>query len=207
MADFLIEDARAETLEEVETALIRLYRSLGVMFTSLDSKNIKSLTTDKTKISSENGCTSIDGAKLVMKDANGTTRLEIGEDDGTFKFLLKNRHGRTSLTLSSDGDAVFSGDISTEEDAYIGDNLYLGIGDTDDKEIRFYDGGNDDSKHVRIKAHKDAQGFATLRIIADKIALSTLSGVVDSVGNSFVTATPYSAYVTINGVDYPVNFR
>ena len=62
MADFLLEETNAESLEEVQTALIRLYRSLEVMLSSLDSKNIKSITTDKTKISSEDGTTYIDGA-------------------------------------------------------------------------------------------------------------------------------------------------
>lgn len=208
MADFLIEDTRAQTVEEIQTALIRLYRSLEVMLSSLDSKNVKSLTTDKTKIASENGCTSIDGAKIVMKDAHDRVRLEMGEENGRFIFNLKNAAGDNAITLSSNGDAVFSGDIMTESDAYVGNGLYLGRDNSGgSKQIMFFDGGNDDSKHVRIRAEKDALGFASLKISADKIVLATLSGVEDYMGNSFVTATPNSAYVTINGTDYPVHYR
>ena len=205
MADFLLENSSPETLEEVQTALIRLYRSLEVMLSSLDSKNILSITTDKTLVSSEDGSTYLDGAKLVMKDENGTVRLEMGKENGVFVFSLKNSLGRTSLTLSSSGDAVFSGDIITDEDAYVGNNIYLGSESSDPKEIMFFADAQDDSRRVRIRAVRDGGNVATLKIVADKIELSTLSGVTDGYGNRFVT-TNFNPYVTIDGVDYPVHF-
>lgn len=205
MADLLIEQSNPESLEEVQTALIRLYRSLEVMLTSLDSKNVKSITTDKTLVSSEDGSTYLDGARLVMKDQNGTVRLEMGKKNGAFVFALKNAHGQTSLTLSSSGDAVFSGDIRTDEDAYIGNNIYLGAQSSAPKEIMFFSDANDDSRRVRIRAARNQNNVATLRIIADKIELSTLSGVTDGYGNSFVT-TNFTPYVTIDDEYYPVHW-
>ena len=140
-----------------------------------------------------------------MKDANDTVRLEMGQKNGVFVFRLKNARGRTSLSLSSSGDAVFSGDIMTEQDAYVGNNIYLGQDSSDPKEIMFFSDEVDDSRHARILAERDQNNIATLRIIADKIELLTLSGVTNGYGHSFVT-TNFHPYVTIDGVDYPVHF-
>ena len=210
MADFTVENMSGISGGDIETALIRLYKTLDVMFSSLNSQNVKSLQTDKTKIASSDGYTEIDGARIIMRDADDNIRLEIGADEnGNFKFTLNNISGQKSIELSSSGDAVFCGDIETEKDASVGDNLYIGKGDSGEgtKKIQFYDDEHDDAKKVRIEAVKDAQGKVTLRIIAEKVCFSTLYGVCASDGNPFAVAADGNAYVTINGTDYPVHYR
>ena len=88
MADFLPENPQGE---EIEDTLIKLYKTLSVMFSNLDSKNIKSIETGKTKISSGDGYCEIDGGQIIMRDKDGTERLKMGSDkNGNFVFYLKN---------------------------------------------------------------------------------------------------------------------
>ena len=61
-------------------------------------------------------------------------------------------------------------------------------------------------KGEKIIASKASNGLVELRLVANKIALSTLEGVVDGMGNDFLTTT-HEMYVTVNGTDYPVQFR
>jgi len=208
MADFLLDNISGG--EDVADTLIRLYKSLNVMFSNIDSKNVTSLETKKTKISSGDGLTEIDGAKIIMNDAKGKKRLIMGADDsGNFTFTLMNALGEDSLSLSSDGNAVFSGDIKTKNNAEIGNSVFLGKDDVNAgvKTIQFYDDDTDDRKKVRIEAKKDEKGVAELNIVADRITLTTLNGVYDYGGNYFITSSPGGAYVLIDGVEYPVKFR
>ena len=205
MADFIFSMPNGE--ESADT-LIKLYKTLTVMFSNLDSKNVKELSTGKTKISSGDGLCEIDGAKILMRDGSGVCRLEMGSDEGgNFVFTLKNESGDDTLNLSSSGEAVFSGDIKTEKSAEVGNALYLGRDDESagKKLLQFYDDETNDIKKVRIEAEKDASGYVSLKIVADKITISTLSGVEDGYGNSFVT-TSFKPYVEIDGVKYEVKF-
>ena len=205
MADFLIENPEGGNVEDI---LVKLYKTLSVMFSNLDSKNIKSIETEKTKIASKNGYCEIDGAHLIMRDKNGKERLKMGSNEkGEFVFILKNCAGGESLSLSSDGNAVFSGDIKTGNDAEIGNTLYIGKNDEEkgEKLIQFYDGQGNDLKMSKIKAIKDENGDVNIRIVSGKIILSTLDGVYDAFGNSFIT-TSFHPYVEINGEKYEVKF-
>ena len=207
MADFILENVSGG--EDVADTLIRLYKTLSVMFSNLDSKNVKSIETGKTKVSSGDGLTEIDGARIVMNDSNGKCRLVMGAGkEGEFIFKLSNAQGEDTLTLSSDGNAVFCGDILTKKNAEIGNSIFLGREENGEgaKKIQFYDDEKDDSKKIRIEARKDKNGICELYIVADKIKLSTLSGVYDGVGNHFITSSEGGAYVEIGGVRYPVKY-
>ena len=198
-----------DTSEVIET-FGKLLHQLNAIMNNMDSDNVKRLNTNKTVIKSEDGCTEIDGAKLIMRDGSGTERLSIGaEKNGTFVFRLNNAAGQNSIKLSSSGDAVFCGDIETEKNASVGNNLYIGKDETGagEKMIKFYDDAEDDSKQVLIRAVKSESGVTELEIRAEKIKLNTLSGVTDAGGYYFVTTSPYSAYVVIDGTEYPVKFR
>lgn len=193
--------------EDTADTLIKLYKTLSVMFSNLDSKNVKELLTGKTKISSGDGLCEISGAQILMRDKSGE-RLTIGaDDDGNFVFILKNKAGDEALTLSSEGEAVFSGDIKTEKNAEVGNSLYLGRNDKSmgKKILQFYDDGSDLEK-VSLVAEKDENGYVKLKIIADTITLSTFDGVRDGYGNSFVT-TNFKPYVDIDGVRHYVKFK
>ncbi len=207
MADIFIENTG--TCDDLETALIRLKKTLTVILSSLDSKNIKKITTDKTEISSEDGKTTIDGTRIIMKDSMDNTRLEMGAEGESFVFRLKNKYGKDSVTLSDTGDARFCGDIETEKNASVGNNLYLGKTNNQSgtKMLQFYEDEEDDAKKAKIMAIKGSNGIVSLRIVADNIVLSTLDGVSDALGNRFISSSERDAYVTVNGVDFPVKFR
>lgn len=207
MADLLI--GNIWETGDIETALIRLKKTLTVMLTSLDSKNIKKITTDKTEISSSDGRTTIDGTRLVMKDSSGVTRIEMGADGQDFVFRIKNKDGVDSITLSDTGDAKFRGDIETKKNASVGNNLYIGMEDNSEgtKTLQFYDDEEDDAKKAKIIAEKGDNEIVSLRIVANNIVLSTLDGVCDAFGHRFITSSERGAYVTVGGVDYEVKFR
>lgn len=207
MADILIENTGYG--DDLETALIRLKKTLTVILSSLDSKNIKKITTDKTEISSEDGRTTIDGTRIIMKDSMDNTRLEMGAEGDSFVFRLKNKFGKDSVTLSDTGDARFCGDIETEKNASVGNNLYLGKTNNQSgtKMLQFYEDEDDDAKKAKIVAIKGSNGVVSLKLAADKIILSTLEGVWDAFGNRFISSTERDAYVSVNGFDYPVKFR
>jgi dienelactone hydrolase len=70
-----------------------------------------------------------------MRDKNGVERLKMGSDGaGNFVFVLKNSFGGDSLSLSSGGNAVFSGDVKTDKNAEIGNILYIGKNDESEGE-------------------------------------------------------------------------
>lgn len=207
MADLLIDNIGES--DDIETALIRLKKTLSVMLSSLDSQNIKTLKTDKTVISSSDGNTIIDGTKIIMKDICGVTRIEMGADKDKFVFKIKNKMGFDSVSLQDSGDAKFSGDIETEKNASVGNNLYIGATQNScgTKVLQFYDDNIDDAKKAKIIATKATNQIVSLKIVANKIILSTLEGVYDNMGNRFISTSERDAYVTVNGIDYPVEFK
>lgn len=75
------------------------------------------------------------------------------------------------------------------------------------KMLQFYEDEEDDAKKAKIMAIKGSNGIVSLRIVADNIVLSTLDGVSDALGNRFISSSERDAYVTVNGVDFPVKFR
>lgn len=116
-----------------EDGILRLQKDLNYMFYHLDEKNVRRLYTEYCEIKSEEGETEIDGPLLVMKGDPGTTnsttiRLKMGWDEASseFVFNLFGVDGTPTIELNSTGDAVFRGDINTEEDIYVGNRIFLG---------------------------------------------------------------------------------
>jgi len=108
---------------------MRMKKDLNYIMRHLDHSNVKRLYTEYCEIKSEHGETAIDGPELVMKKNGSTTvRLKMGYNPASseFEFNLYNAAGVKTIYLDSSGEAVFSGNIQTDKNAYIGTNLYIG---------------------------------------------------------------------------------
>ncbi len=219
---YIDKDASPEDVVSIFGALLH---NLNEIMNRLTSDNIKSITTDRTVVKSEDGTTSIDSSQIVMLDGNGKKRMILGYNpkSKSFDFSLFNSNGTETLKLSDNGNAVFSGDIEgsritgstitgteidVDKDAVIGNNLYLGKNDEEAgfKRIQFYDDETNDLKKARIEARKDEKGYVTLKLIGDTITISTFDGVKDGYGNRFVT-TNFKPYIKIDDVKYEVKWE
>ena len=112
-----------------EDSMQRLMKDLNYMFTHLDERNVKRLYTEYCNIQSEDGETIIDGPLLTMRKPDSSTiRLKMGWDasSSNFAFGLFTSDGDPSISLNSLGEAVFSGNVNTVKDIYIGNRLFLG---------------------------------------------------------------------------------
>ncbi len=99
-------------MEKLETAVVKMQKNLTWILEHLDSKNVRTLNTNLTEIKSEDGATRLEGARIVMRDAEGALRAVIGKgDNGVFQFCLYDKDGKESIYLNENGDAVFAGDI------------------------------------------------------------------------------------------------
>ena len=63
--------------------------------------------------------------ELIRIKSGGVVRALLGNSEGSFRFVLSNAKGADTVSLDSDGNAVFSGVIKTGEDAEIGKFLKI----------------------------------------------------------------------------------
>ncbi|HAY22601.1 MAG TPA: hypothetical protein DCY27_10645 [Desulfobacterales bacterium] len=102
-----------EDSREIADQLAKMQKYLQWLLSSLDSLNVKEITTNFTRVHSRYGETIIDGPRLLMYDRQATPQLRLkqGYDDitGDFLFRLYNMIGENVLTLSSAGEIVLSG--------------------------------------------------------------------------------------------------
>ena len=87
--------------------------------------------------------------------------------------------------------------IDVTTDLMVGDNIYLGLGnssDGDTKNIQFFDGVGTQVAQIETKMNGD---IADLTIKAAKITLSTMSGVYDWLGNTYLTGNGVNGSFTV----------
>lgn len=201
----------------------------------LDSGNVKYLNTNKTVIRSEDITTHIDGSQLRMFDVDKNARLVMGYNPTTkkYEFTMFNDTGNTTITLDSNGNAIFKGKITASEieggtitgakitggsiksdttidvetDLRVGNNVFVGeaneaSGTT--KKVQFYDDESDD-RRGQIQANKLSSGLVEIKLVANKKRLNALEGIFDYSGAEILSKN-HSMYVTVGGVNYPVQF-
>lgn len=230
MADILINvnaDGFNNSLEEIETAIIRLQRNLSYMFEFLDSKNVRFLNTNQTVIKSGDKTTHIDGSQLKMYDENENLRLVMGYNptSGEYQFELSNADGVATVTLDDDGNAVFTGKITASDieggtitgtriesdstidvttDLTVGENIYLTSEDDSQvgtvKKIQMFDDEND-NKRARIEAERKASDEVELKIVAGKAIISTLYGLFNGADERYAVerAGVSGSFTTVDG--------
>ena len=155
-----------------------------------------------------------------MKDGNETPRLVMGfnpteGEHGKYQFELSNAAGVETMTLDSNGNAVFKGKITAsdieggtikgariesgstidvETDLTVGENIYLTSEDDEEtgttKKIQFFDSpyGN---YRAKIEAERADDDWVEL-IEAGKIKISTPGGFVNSSNQSYLAANGVS---------------
>ena len=239
MAEILINmdlDGFNNNFFEMQEALVKLQKMLYWLLGHLDSMNVKSLSTNETTIKSTDGTTHLDGSQLIMTDGNETPRLVMGfnpteGEHGKYQFELSNAAGVETMTLDSNGNAVFKGKITASDieggtitgasitganitggsitsnttinvgtNATIGESLNLKDGDGIGGRLSIYDGT---APTVLLKS----EGSRPIRLsTSGKIELNSVMGVEDANGKEFIREGYVGMYVTVGGVDYPVNF-
>lgn len=210
-------------IRKIEGAIISLQEYLFWILQVLDSGNVKFLNTNRTVIRSEDRTTHIDGSQLRMLDIDKNARLVMGynSETGKYEFTMYNDSGAATITLDNNGNAVFKGKLqgaSIESDSTIdvttdltvGENIYLTSEDDSQvgtvKKIQMFE-SNDDTERVRIEAERVSNDYVEMNVVASKIKLNTVDGVVSNNNKSFITSDWPYAYVTIGGVNYPVHFE
>jgi hypothetical protein len=147
-----------------EASIAKMKETLEWLLENLNHFNVRQLYTEYCQITSEAGETQIDGPLLVMYDKQVTPvlRLKMGYDTAidTFLFQLFDKSGAVTVSIDSNGKAVFSGslnaatgtfsgslsaatgtfsgNISTALDAYVGKNLHLGPAGTFDTRVIYF---------------------------------------------------------------------
>lgn len=116
MATVSIWEVRGADKELInQIALMR--KDLEEMLENLDSINVKRLNTNITSIKSQHGETVIRGPVLEMYDQQATPvlRLRQGYDEltGDFLFEMYNKAGVKTIGIDSNGDATFTGTITS----------------------------------------------------------------------------------------------
>ena len=84
------------------------------------------LYTDLCSVLSENGKLNIEDSMITMHDASDTLRFECGYNGTRYVFCLYDKNGDRNVYIDDDGNAVFAGVISTQENAEVGANLVVG---------------------------------------------------------------------------------
>ncbi len=195
--------------EAMSEAIVKMQKNLSWLLAHLDSRNVKALNTDLTRIESADGSTTLDGSQIQMRDQNGKLRAVLGKSkNGDFIFELYDRAGRESIHLDEDGNAIFTGNIegSTISGSSIsatlieGSNIRIapnifrdyialehnGVEDT----IGLYYGG------VRIGGIRmlDAGG---MEIFGNKIFIGSPSGTVSIASGASGSFTAGNTHVTV----------
>lgn len=203
MAETLLSQNLSGFSEEgsaVEEAVVKMQKSLFWLLNHLDSRNVQSINTNMTRVQSEDGATTIDGAQLVMLDGKGNRRATLGKKaNGEFVFEIYNDKGNLAIHMNEDGDAVFSGNVEgadiTGANIRIAPNAFKdyialendGVEDT----IGLYYGG------TRIGGIRmlDAGG---MHIFGNKISIGSPDGTVSiAPGASGTFPTPDGRTVTV----------
>ena len=134
-----LNDSLEKRVKDLTNAYIDVMQQIRYLLGTLDSKNVKRLATEFTKISSDRGETTFDGPLITMRDKQTTpvVRLQMGYDpaSGLFVFKMYNTAGDTTVSLDSNGDQIvergtFKGSITigTGDNVFKADSngIYLG---------------------------------------------------------------------------------
>ncbi len=98
--------------EALAEAVVKMQKSLSWLLAHLDSRNVQSINTNLTKVASEDGATTLNGAQILMRDGRGRLRAALGQSaDGSFIFEIYDTSGNAAVHFNEDGNAVFSGNI------------------------------------------------------------------------------------------------
>lgn len=217
---YIDKDASPEDVVSIFGALLH---NLNEIMNRLTSDNIRSITTDRTTVKSEDGTTSIDGSQIVMLDGNGKKRMILGYNskNKNFEFSLFNADGSETLKLSDSGDAVFKGniegskitgsEIDVDKDITVGNNIYIAPHKSNGvKKIHFFDDEtNSVIKEAYIEAETGNDGTTTLTIMAGNLILKTLGEIKTSMllGNYKVVTTNMTPYIEIDGVKHYIKWE
>ncbi|MFT9498243.1 hypothetical protein [Anaerosolibacter sp.] len=114
--------------DELLEIVAKMNKQLDWLLRNMDSLNVTEINTNITRVQSENGETYINGPLLQMYDASSNLRLNMGldVDTNTFLFNMYDNFGNLNMSLNSNGEAVFSGNIETLKNATIGYSLFMG---------------------------------------------------------------------------------
>lgn len=80
----------------------------------------------------------LDGDLLYIEDDTGRRRIDLGNLNSEFVFIIYDKKGNRAVYLNENGDAVFAGSIDTGEDCRIQGELRVGLKGDNDKGISFY---------------------------------------------------------------------
>lgn len=171
MAEFNLPNITSDmTLEQIITTVGKMKKTLEWLLYHMDSKNITEINTNRTTVKSEDGETYIDGPVVKMTDGS-ILRLTMGYDasQDEFNFILYDENGVPSLYLNDNGEAVFSGNIETSKDIYVGNKIYLGdLDNIGNKGIYFATGNEESSIVLNTSGVLDIENWNDINIFSNE---------------------------------------
>lgn len=94
--------------------------------------------TDRNGVHSDNEQLVLDGDLLTIKD-DTRTRIQIGNLNGEFVFIIYDKLGGEAIMLNEHGEAIFKGSIETKQNCYVSGELGIGYAsDSLSKGLSFY---------------------------------------------------------------------
>lgn len=102
-------------IHDILNAMAKITKTLDWLNRNMDSLNVTEINTSITRVKSKDGTTTIQGPLIVMKDASGVTRLKMGYDASTNKFVYQmfDESGVETVGITSAGKGkITAGEIS-----------------------------------------------------------------------------------------------
>jgi hypothetical protein len=131
------------TQDEMSNYAMQVNRWGNEFLNNLNHQNVRRLYTDYCEVKSADGKTVLDGPTLTMYgDDDVHVRLFAGYASSTnnFVYALNSSDGDNEFYVSG-GQAFFAGNVKTDKDAIVGNNLYIGSTDGLGKQIIMYNNG------------------------------------------------------------------
>lgn len=96
------------------------------------------LNSTQNPVQSSNKQLLLDGDLLYIEDNTGRRRIDLGNLNSEFVFIIYDKKGNRAVYLNEDGEAVFAGSIQTMKDCLIQGMLRVGMTGNNAKGIEFY---------------------------------------------------------------------
>jgi hypothetical protein len=205
-------------IPDILNAMAKITKTLDWLNRNMDSLNVTEINTSITRVKSKDGTTVINGPLIEMYDKQNPPKLRIkqGFDAAVNDFVYKmfNIFGQLTVNVDSSGNIVvntgtFMGDIITDKNAKVGNNIEVGnIAQSNvEKKITFYSNGAEQCSVVMDNTGKmKITGYTGVDIVSflGDIVLNSLGALIMSGYNNFSletvnTASTVSANITHDG--------
>ncbi len=184
-----VTEALSVKAENIDTTNAKI-KNAQIDLLSADKLQTGELNTDKVTVTDKNGNLTVSGSEIVISDRSRERFVaSFDNDQNQFRFILFNEDGTPTVTIDSDGDAIFSGIM---ESARVYSSTIVG---TDRQSFLDTNGGvfaNIDPKGIKVMQDKNGRRY-------QKIGMSVAN---DGTAYFVLGSGNGNGSTNINGVTY-----